>query len=172
MNIKKFTFSLLIGFLCIIGTVYAEDIYQLKVNTEGLGQINIVAESEEIQFNDEYPVQSAVQNTVEKTKFKVGAKADEGWKFTKWTLDGIDYSQDETIIVEVNSNMDLIAVFESDDKKEITTDVAPNEESTDVTTYGAKESKKDNNMFLYIGISSAILVVIIGLTTLKIKKNS
>ena len=86
----------------------------LKINTEGLGQIAYAPEGEEPEFDDEYPAQSAQLNLPEAGTYVLAAKADEGWKFVKWTKDGADYSTDAEITVEFTENADFVAVFESE----------------------------------------------------------
>ena len=84
----------------------------LKINTEGLGQIAYAPEGEAPEFDDEYPAQSAVQNLEAAATFVLGAKAEDGWKFVKWTKDGADFSTDEQITVEVTEDVEYIAVFD------------------------------------------------------------
>ena len=89
-----------------------DSIVTIKVNTKGYGgQIDVCEGGEEIEFDDEYPVQSAVMNVARNSKLKLGAKADEGTKFMKWTLDGKDYSKDEIIEVDAKEDAEYIAVF-------------------------------------------------------------
>lgn len=49
-----------------------------QINIEGFGQIAFAKEGEEIQFNDEYPSQSAQLNLAEPETCTFGAKADKG----------------------------------------------------------------------------------------------
>ena len=86
----------------------------ITINTEGLGQIAYAPEGEEPEFDDEYPAQSAQLNLPEAGTYILAAKADEGWKFVKWTKDGADYSTDAEITVEFTENADFVAVFESE----------------------------------------------------------
>ena len=44
----------------------------------------------------------------------IKAKADEGWKFVKWTKDGTDFSEEPEITVEVSEDVEYIAVFETE----------------------------------------------------------
>lgn len=90
-----------------------EIIATLSINTEGLGQIAYAIGDEEIEFSDEHPFQSSYVNLTEPRTYKLGAKASDGWKFVKWTLNGSDYSTDEIITVEVKENSDFVAVFEA-----------------------------------------------------------
>lgn len=89
--------------------------FSVRVNTEGMGQIAYAKEGEELAFNDETPAQSAYFSETEATTYQISAKADEGWKFVKWTKDGEDYSTDETITVEVNeADTEYVAVFDAE----------------------------------------------------------
>lgn len=89
--------------------------FTARINTEGMGQIAYAEEGEELEFNDEYPAQSAYLGVPEAATYTVGAKADEGWKFVKWTKDGEDYSTEETITIEVNeADTEYIAVFDAE----------------------------------------------------------
>ena len=89
--------------------------FTARINTEGMGQIAYAEEGEELEFNDEYPAQSAYLGEPEAKTYTVGAKADEGWKFVKWTKKGEDYSTEETITIEVNeTDAEYIAVFDAE----------------------------------------------------------
>ena len=111
---KKIGFNFLVITLFLLGTftVYAEENYLLKVNTEGLGQIAIAREGEILEFSEEYPMQTAGENAEEGTKFTIGAKASEGYRFLKWTRNGEDYSEEQVITVELTEEMEFVAVFE------------------------------------------------------------
>lgn len=85
----------------------------VNVNTEGLGRIAYAPEGEEPEFDEEFPAQSAQLNLEGPETYVFAAKADEGWKFVKWTKDGEDYSTDEQITVELTEgHVEYIAVFE------------------------------------------------------------
>ena len=60
----------------------------MKINTEGLGQFAYAPEGENVEFDEEFPTQSAIENLPEPKTFVIKAKPDEGWKFVKWTKDG------------------------------------------------------------------------------------
>lgn len=89
-----------------------EYIALLKINTEGLGSFAYAKEGEELEFDEDFPTQSAVENLEEPTKFVIQAKPDEGWKFVKWTKDGKDFSTEPEITVEVTEDVEYIAVFD------------------------------------------------------------
>lgn len=87
----------------------------VNINTEGMGQIAYAKEGEELAFDDEYPAQSAQLNLEGPETYQLAAKADEGWKFVKWTKDGEDYSTDAQITVEfTEEHVEYIAVFEAE----------------------------------------------------------
>lgn len=87
----------------------------MQINTEGLGEIAYAPEGESPEFDDEFPTQSAVQNLEESASFVLAARAEDGWKFVKWTKDGKDFSTEEQITVEVTEDVEYIAVFESEE---------------------------------------------------------
>ena len=143
---KKILYGLFLFFLIIV-QVSAADKALLKVNTEGNGQIVVVSEKEEIVFNEEYPFQSAFENTEDGKKFKIGAKGTEDWEFVKWTLNGEDYSTDPIITIEIKGDMGFIAVFEPQEKTDVL--ITPEEN---------KPLDKDS-MFLDLGIGIIVLLV-------------
>ena len=86
----------------------------LKLNTEGLGQVSYFIDDEnQMEFDDEYPAQSAATIFRGEKTVTVGAKADEGWKFDKWIKDGEDYSNEEILDIVISGDTELIAVFEN-----------------------------------------------------------
>jgi hypothetical protein len=89
-----------------------EVIATMKINTEGVGQFAYAVEGEEVEFDEDFPTQSAVENLTEPRTYVIKAKPDEGWKFVKWTKDGEDFSTDEEITVDVDADVEYIAVFE------------------------------------------------------------
>jgi hypothetical protein len=91
-----------------------ETIATLKINTEGMGTLAYGVEGEEVEFDDEFPNQSTVVNLSEPQTYVIKAKADEGWKFVKWTKDGTDFSEEPEITVEVSEDVEYIAVFETE----------------------------------------------------------
>lgn len=86
----------------------------LKINTEGLGSFAYGREGEEIEFDEEFPTQSATENLEKTETFVIKAKPDEGWKFVKWTKNGEDFSTESEITVEVSEDVEYIAVFEAE----------------------------------------------------------
>lgn len=86
----------------------------VNINTEGFGRIAYAEEGGELELDDEYPYQSAVVNLAESAVYELGAKADEGWKFVKWTKNGEDFSAEPILTVTLNESADYIAVFEEE----------------------------------------------------------
>ena len=89
----------------------------MKVNIYGCGQIAENEESGEPEFDEEYPYQSIVKNVIKGNTVAFKAKADDDWHFKEWYEKNScrTYSTDEMIIVEADEEIDLVAVFESDD---------------------------------------------------------
>lgn len=83
----------------------------VTVNTEGMGQIAYAKEGEPLEFDEEFPSQSVYLGLEEPETYVFAAKADEGWKFMKWTKDGADYATDEQITIALTESTELIAVF-------------------------------------------------------------
>lgn len=92
----------------------AEIVATLMINTEGMGSIAYGLEGEDIEFDDDYPTQQTMINLTGPETYVIKAKPDEGWKFSKWTKDGADFSEEPDITVEVTENAEYIAVFEAE----------------------------------------------------------
>ena len=86
----------------------------LMINTEGMGAIAYGLEGEEIEFDEDFPKQSAIVNLTEPGTYVIKAKPDDGWKFVKWTKDGEDFSEETDITVEVTEDVEYIAVFNAE----------------------------------------------------------
>lgn len=86
--------------------------FLVLINTDGLGQIARAEEGRTFKFNDEYPAQSSVDHLADGTKLIIGAKAAEGWRFVKWTLNGEDFSDETLIHYTVREDSEFRAVFE------------------------------------------------------------
>lgn len=86
--------------------------YLVTINTEGLGQVARAEVGRKFAFDEEYPAQSTADHLAEGTKLLIGAKADDGWKFVKWTLNGADYSTDEQFEYTVTEDAEFVAVFD------------------------------------------------------------
>ena len=88
----------------------------VKINTEGMGQIAWAYEGETPEFDKDYPIQSAVVNGAYGQKIAIAADEDpsvKGFVFSKWTLDGKDFSTDKQIEVLVDKDAEYIAVFDA-----------------------------------------------------------
>ena len=90
----------------------APEYYMLLLNTEGRGQIAWAAEGEDLMFNDMFPKQSAQISVDDQTTYYIGARADEGSVFKKWTLNDKDFSAESVIAVQFSSDTVLVAVFD------------------------------------------------------------
>ena len=93
----------------------------VKVNMEGFGQIAWAYEGQAIEWDDDYPYQSAVINDAAGQTIAIAAKTDpqqygDDFKFVKWTRDGADFSTDEEIHVLVDCDAEYVAVFEFGEK--------------------------------------------------------
>ena len=91
-----------------------EVIATLQINTEGMGAIAYGLEGEDVEFDEDFPKQSAVVNLTEPGTYVIKAKPDDGWKFVKWTRDGEDFSEEPDITVEVTADVEYIAVFDAE----------------------------------------------------------
>lgn len=87
--------------------------YTMSINTEGLGEIAYAEEGEELQFDDEFPSQSAYVNMEKAGNYTIGARENtEGWKFVRWTKNGEDFSEEPIIEVYIEEDSVFVAVFE------------------------------------------------------------
>jgi hypothetical protein len=86
----------------------------VHINTEGIGAIDYAEGETTPEFDPDYPFQSAQINLAEPTTYTFLATAyEDGWEFVKWTRDGVDYSTDAQITVELAESADYVAVFEA-----------------------------------------------------------
>jgi len=88
-------------------------IVTIKANLGGIGfgQIALAEDGKAPEFSDEYPTQSIFTNVEKGKSIDFGAKADEGSKFLKWTVDGEDFSNEEFITVTAERDIEYVAVF-------------------------------------------------------------
>lgn len=91
-----------------------ETIATLKINVDGAGTLAYGLEGEDVEFDEDFPNQSTFVNLSEPQTYVIKAKADEGWKFVKWTKDGEDFSEEPEITVEVSEDVEYRAVFETE----------------------------------------------------------
>ncbi len=93
------------------GAEMPENPVLIIVNTEGVGNIAMAAEGEEIVWDENFPTTSIGQNVEKGTKHTLAAKAGEDYKFIKWTKDGADFSTDETTVITADEKAEYVAVF-------------------------------------------------------------
>ena len=85
----------------------------IKFNTEGFGgQIAYDDEGKKVEFDDAHPYQSGFINAKKGSVVLIGAKADDGAKFVKWTKDGKEFSTEMEIKVIADADAGFVAVFE------------------------------------------------------------
>ena len=89
-------------------------IASVTINTEGFGRVAYALEDEELELDDDYPFQSAQINLAEPTVYQIGAKADDGWKFVKWTKNGEDFSTEPILTLTLDETADFVAIFEEE----------------------------------------------------------
>ena len=83
----------------------------VTIETDGMGQIAVAEGDEPLAFDDEYPIQGTVLNLVEPADYTFAAKADEGYRFVKWTKNGETFSTDEQITLALTESAAYAAVF-------------------------------------------------------------
>ena len=160
-------FIIMVLMLIAFISVDAAETHMLKVNTEGLGEISVVEDGMAVIFYPDHPIQSAVENAEEGSKYTIGVRAGEGYKFKKWTLNGQDYSNDILLSVTLNSDMDLVSVFEPDGSEGQVDEVTIDENydtfvKGDETKNTVEETQ--NKPLIYIGFGSiAAIIVIVGI---------
>lgn len=93
------------------GAEMPENPVLIIVNTEGVGNIAMAAEGEEIVWDENFPTTSIGQNVEKGTKHTLAAKAGEDYKFIKWTKDGADFSTEETTVITADEKAEYVAVF-------------------------------------------------------------
>jgi hypothetical protein len=87
---------------------------EVTASVEGAGVIEGENEGIELEFDEDFPMTSVSVRTLKGGKAVLGAKANAGWKFSKWVYaDSKEvYSTDEIIHVTADKDVSLIAVFE------------------------------------------------------------
>lgn len=85
----------------------------VRINTDGMGRIAYEAGDDVLEFDDEFPTQSAFTHLEPGAQITIHAKADPDWKFVKWTKDGADFSTEESITVTADADVEYRAVFEA-----------------------------------------------------------
>ena len=84
----------------------------INIDGMGSGMIAYAKKGETIEFDNEFPSQSAYLGLEGPETYVFAAKANEGSKFVKWTKNGEDYSTDAEITVELTEDAEFLAVFE------------------------------------------------------------
>lgn len=82
-----------------------------------MGQVSYyIDEDTKKDFDDEYPSQQLYTPLQGETEITIDAKADDGWKFVKWTTaKGKDYSDTSKVTLTVKDKTELVAIFESEE---------------------------------------------------------
>ena len=83
----------------------------VTIEADGMGQIAIAEGDEALAFDDESLVRGAVLELVEPSDYTFAAKADEGYRFVKWTKNGETFSSDAQIALALTESADYVAVF-------------------------------------------------------------
>lgn len=91
-----------------------EDYVTIQVNTEGLGFIAVAEEGEEAKIDTENPISSSFMNVEKGSVLAMKAEGREGYKFSRWTKDGENFSADAEITVTADADAEYIAVFHFD----------------------------------------------------------
>jgi uncharacterized repeat protein (TIGR02543 family) len=87
---------------------------RVETADEDMGQLAIAKSGDELSYDTTEWVSYAITKTYS-DKVKIGAKANDGYSFVKWTNGGADYSTDtETSLTADSGNMVLTAVFEEE----------------------------------------------------------
>lgn len=93
-------------------SINLNDLITIQINTEGLGgQIAYANKGEELKFDEDIPFQSAVANVEKGSELTISAKAEEGYKFRKWTKNGEDFSKEAQVDIKADEDAEYIAVF-------------------------------------------------------------
>lgn len=80
----------------------------LSVDIDFGGEISVTREGEESDFYSQVHYETLKEGSVR----IISAKENEGYKFSHWTLNGEEYSNDKTIKVTVNKDMEIVAHFD------------------------------------------------------------
>ena len=76
-----------------------------------MGQIALAEGDEPLAFDDESLIRGAVLELVEPSDYTFAAKADEGYRFVKWTKNGETFSTDAQITLALTESAAYVAVF-------------------------------------------------------------
>ena len=85
----------------------------VTANVDGNGIVAVSDDGSEPVFDDEHPAQSASVSADKGNTITISAKAEEGWKFVNWINadTGEFYSDEATVAIEAESDLNLTAVF-------------------------------------------------------------
>ena len=88
----------------------------LRGGVEGEGMIEGTMDGSEPEFDDDFPTQSVTLNVIKGETAKLKAKPKEGYIFVAWVNGDTDelYSMDDTVEVEMNEPLYLVAYFDVD----------------------------------------------------------
>ena len=92
----------------------SSDAITLEVHTEGMGEFAVAEAGATPEFDPDFPKQDFTLHLSQPETRVLLAKADDGWKFVKWTKDGADFSKEAQITVELSENVSYTAVFEAE----------------------------------------------------------
>lgn len=88
-----------------------ESIAIVTLEADGMGQIALAEGDEPLAFDDESLIRGAVLELVEPADYTFAARADEGYRFVKWTKNGETLSTDAQITLALTESADYVAVF-------------------------------------------------------------
>ena len=88
-----------------------EPIAIVTLEADGMGQIALAEGDEPLAFDDESLIRGAVLELVEPADYTFAARADEGYRFVKWTKNGETFSTDAQITLALTESAAYVAVF-------------------------------------------------------------
>ena len=87
-----------------------KDIVTVTVSCDGLGHIAVSDDGKQPEIEGSL-FTSTVMNVDEGTELILTCKAEDDWKFARWTKDGSNFSEEQTITVSADANTEFVAVF-------------------------------------------------------------
>lgn len=89
-----------------VSEIEPENSVIISVDMEGFGRIATAQEGEELELDDEYPIQSAMMYVEKGKTYTVAARPDEGYKILRWTENGEEFgsASEYTLTAEENEN--------------------------------------------------------------------
>lgn len=92
--------------------VNPDDLCLVKVETEGIGLVAAAMEGETLEFDESLTSSASYLNVPKGTVLTIGAKNSAyDYRFTRWTKNGENFSEDHEITVTIDEATDFIAVF-------------------------------------------------------------